>query len=283
MDSEDSDESLFWQIVDEHPLCVHHTRTGQLDPIKLSDFGTRAELRRLSIWDSWFGAIGIVDEIEVGIWPSRRFTKTFILDRSGRDYTERDRDILAVLRPHLAALYQRALERRRAAAVLTAFEQTPGRGVIILDPADRIELATAQAWMLLERYIGGAVGDRLPQPIVDWVTTLRTTPRKVTTLPTSAEPLDLEGSQGRLRIQLIDDVTLLVAERPNSASADLLTRREHEILELVAQGKSNAEIAETLWVTPATVRKHLEHVYGKLNVGSRTAAVARVFTKSHSL
>jgi DNA-binding CsgD family transcriptional regulator len=55
-----------------------------------------------------------------------------------------------------------------------------------------------------------------------------------------------------------------------------LTRREHEILAWVDRGKTNAEIAEVLWISPGTVRKHLENVYEKLGVQTRTAAVARL-------
>lgn len=58
-------------------------------------------------------------------------------------------------------------------------------------------------------------------------------------------------------------------------TADLLSAREHEVLDLVAGGASNAEIAQALWISPATVRKHLEHIYDKLGVGNRTAALAR--------
>jgi DNA-binding CsgD family transcriptional regulator len=44
----------------------------------------------------------------------------------------------------------------------------------------------------------------------------------------------------------------------------------------VAEGLSNAEIARVLVVEPSTVRKHLEHIYAKLGVGSRTAALAKL-------
>lgn len=53
-----------------------------------------------------------------------------------------------------------------------------------------------------------------------------------------------------------------------------LSVRENEVLDLVAGGASNAQIAERLWISPATVKKHLENVYAKLEVGSRTAALA---------
>jgi DNA-binding CsgD family transcriptional regulator len=54
-----------------------------------------------------------------------------------------------------------------------------------------------------------------------------------------------------------------------------LTAREREILNLVADGATNTRIAATLGISPATVRKHLEHIYEKLHVSTRTAAVAR--------
>ncbi len=54
-----------------------------------------------------------------------------------------------------------------------------------------------------------------------------------------------------------------------------LTRRELEILRLVSDGSSNAELAQQLWVTEQTVKFHLSNVYRKLDVPNRTAAAAR--------
>jgi DNA-binding CsgD family transcriptional regulator len=51
--------------------------------------------------------------------------------------------------------------------------------------------------------------------------------------------------------------------------------REREVLSWVARGKTNAEVARLLWLAPSTVRKHLENVYAKLGVSTRTAAAAR--------
>ncbi len=54
-----------------------------------------------------------------------------------------------------------------------------------------------------------------------------------------------------------------------------LTHREREVLELVAAGATNAAVAEALVVSPATVKKHLDNIYAKLDVSSRSAAAAR--------
>ena len=54
-----------------------------------------------------------------------------------------------------------------------------------------------------------------------------------------------------------------------------LSERELEVLRLVAVGKSNQNIADTLFITSGTVKKHLNNIFGKLNVQSRTQCVAR--------
>ena len=55
-------------------------------------------------------------------------------------------------------------------------------------------------------------------------------------------------------------------------AAQELTGREREILQLVAEGHSNAKLAKMLWVTEQTVKFHLSNVYRKLNVSNRTEA-----------
>jgi len=57
-------------------------------------------------------------------------------------------------------------------------------------------------------------------------------------------------------------------------AASLLTPREHEVFELLADGLQNAEIARLLVISPKTVATHVEHIYGKLGVRSRVQAVA---------
>jgi DNA-binding CsgD family transcriptional regulator len=58
-----------------------------------------------------------------------------------------------------------------------------------------------------------------------------------------------------------------------------LTPREREILEHVAEGRTNGEVAWLLGISPETVRKHLENAYEKLGVHTRTGAVAAVFPR----
>jgi DNA-binding CsgD family transcriptional regulator len=64
-----------------------------------------------------------------------------------------------------------------------------------------------------------------------------------------------------------------------SDGGGVLTARELEVLSLVAEGRTNGELARILWISPNTVRKHLENAFDKLGVHTRTAAVARVFER----
>jgi DNA-binding CsgD family transcriptional regulator len=61
-----------------------------------------------------------------------------------------------------------------------------------------------------------------------------------------------------------------------------LTPREREVVFLAGAGRTNADIAAELWISRATVKKHLENVYLKLGVNSRAAAASRVISRRHA-
>jgi DNA-binding CsgD family transcriptional regulator len=76
-------------------------------------------------------------------------------------------------------------------------------------------------------------------------------------------------------LQMVEPVLAgLLRGRARLGCDGQLSESEHRVLELVASGASNAEVAEQLSVSVSTVRKHLEHSYRKLGVTNRTAAVA---------
>ena len=75
---------------------------------------------------------------------------------------------------------------------------------------------------------------------------------------------------------LVQLYTRAARRREIPRGLELLTPREREVLALVAAGHTNREAARYLWISPYTVRAHLEHIFEKLEVTTRAAAVARV-------
>jgi DNA-binding NarL/FixJ family response regulator len=75
------------------------------------------------------------------------------------------------------------------------------------------------------------------------------------------------------KLLLAPNVAARLMERMRGPAEEALSSRELDVLKLVAKGASNKEIASQLYISEATVKSHLIHIYGKLNVADRTAAV----------
>ena len=82
----------------------------------------------------------------------------------------------------------------------------------------------------------------------------------------------------RTGARVIEHDARLLLGTATVANSDGLTTREREVIDHVAQGGTNRQIATALQISEATVRKHLEAVFKKLEVSTRTAAVARTRT-----
>jgi DNA-binding NarL/FixJ family response regulator len=78
---------------------------------------------------------------------------------------------------------------------------------------------------------------------------------------------------------LAPTVAAWLMTRMGTPAEDQLSAREIEVLQLVAKGNSNKEIGKTLHISTATVKTHLIHIYNKLGVGDRTAAVTTALEK----
>ena len=250
-------------LLEEHPLCLRQ-QEGHFGAVKLSDFLTPRELHRTWLYDTFF-AREVEYELEVSIPSPPWHTKTFLFDRSGgRDFTERDRLLLDLLQPHLARFWLAARTRRLLSSALAELDRVDEHdpcGVILLGLGGEVEFASPPTERLLREFFPARSGGRLPAALVEWLESGDT------------KPLIRRRDERRLTVQQADGA-LLLEERHEPIE---LTAREREILAWVARGKTNAEIAQLLWLAPKTVGKHLENVYAKLGVSTRTAAVARFF------
>jgi DNA-binding CsgD family transcriptional regulator len=248
-------------IVDaENPLLRHIWQGGA---VKISDFFTRRELHRTCIYNLCFKPYDCEDVLAVRLRIRRRARpKQFIFDRGGCDFSERDRAVLDLLNPYLVQLHRVSDSRRRLRAALAIHESTR-TAVVLLEEDDRVSFASTLAGELLDRYFG-AMTVHLPDPLASWLQERRRA--------TTGEPLTIKAGDRSLVVDLVDEA-LLLEERQ---CVPRLTARERDIIDLVTEGRTNAEIAERLWVSHATVKKHLDNIYAKLGVHTRTAAAAAI-------
>ena len=140
---------------------------------------------------------------------------------------------------------------------------------------------TQQAADWMDKYFPGwqTISDKLPPRVTDWLAVALTQVPNADTFVAQQgrDSLHLTVSQrGR-------ELLLLLEEQHEVATPSLnmyqLTPRELEVLGWVAKGKTNRDIAEILGMSPRTVNKHLEHIFVKLGVETRSAAAALVVGK----
>jgi DNA-binding CsgD family transcriptional regulator len=184
-----------------------------------------------------------------------------VFDACDRSFGDRDRELARMLQPHLGEIWRNASVRRRLGAALSAIEHEQSTGVLLLDGAGRVEYASGSARRILTDHLDVPPGG-LPDGIAEW-------------LEDADERLLLAGGDPTIVVEAAEDGSaLLLSERPAGVAA--LTPRERDVMRWVEDGLSNTEIARKLWIQPTTVRKHLEHVFDKLGVRSRTAALSKL-------
>lgn len=170
--SEDADDPYFWELWWSTEACVLVKTGPQAGATMLSDFLSAREWRQEPMYVVYTKPSGLFHELGVNLPDSRgRSLRLHCWRSPGRDFSERDRFLLSLLRPHIAAAY-RAAERQR-------------------------------------------------QPIQ-------------------------------------------------------LTPRQLELLAQVRRGLTNRQVARVMGLSEGTVRRHLENIYERLGVSSRTEAVARL-------
>jgi DNA-binding CsgD family transcriptional regulator len=174
----------------QHPLVRYHAFQGGSATHRISDSLSRQDFHRTGLYADYYRRVGLEYVMAVPLHVDRRTLVSIVLNRRGLDFSERDRERMELLRPHLSFLYRQACADATASAVQAA----PGR---------------------------------------------------------------------------------LAPVRADPAPAGL-TPREGEVMHWLSYGKTDADIAALLSISPRTVHKHLEHIYVKLGVETRTAAVMRV-------
>jgi DNA-binding CsgD family transcriptional regulator len=167
----------------DHPLVQQHGRNPGAVTLRINDVLQEHQFQRTPLFNDYYRPIRIDHAMAVPIHVDRNLLVSFVFNRSKRDFSDRERACMELIRPHLGNFYRltRALDSARSA------------------------------------------------------------------------PIVRNGSAPELR----------------------LSTREREVMHWLAGGKTDRDIGEILGISPRTVHKHLQRIYEKLGVETRTAAVMR--------
>jgi DNA-binding CsgD family transcriptional regulator len=171
----------------EHPLVQVHGERGHPHVHRISDSLSTAAFRRTPLYADYYCRIGLDCVLALPVYQDQGWLVSWVLNRHGRDFSDRDAALLDQVRAPLARFFQQT------------------------------------GWL-----------QRLAPPLAQ------------------RPPV-----------------------RPTLSASTPLTPREREVLQWVAAGKTDRDIAQIVGTSPRTVHKHLQHVYAKLGVETRTAAAMR--------
>ncbi|WP_332777357.1 response regulator transcription factor [Polaromonas sp.] len=236
------------------------------------------------------------------------------LEAGGVDYVTKPikpKEVMARMGVHLQGARRARQEARQAGQARSALDAFGYASITVRADDGKLMWQTPLARDLLMRYYGTSA-PQTPEPVLNWLR--RHTghdPHGALRLPPGGaqammEPPRLTVEQGprrltfRLHQQTGDqgseatgegggDWLIIMRETSDDAVVEAmslsfrLTAREAEVLYWVVKGKINRDIGDILGASPATVKKHLERVYAKLGVETRTAAAGMAMNRIRQL
>jgi DNA-binding CsgD family transcriptional regulator len=280
----------FAALAHQHPVITRQMNRQDLSVHKISDFLSRESYHQLELYTDVYRPLGVEYQISAALETRRSQITAFALSRHSRDYSERDRAVLEHFRGQLLV----ALRNLRAA---DQARQTITDATLAMDQHSLATLAVSREGRILDHtgvaldWIGPCPEGRLPANILNW-SRRRLAPSGNLKLKKNP-PLLLKRAHGELAIRVVPASTrsgrMVFSLRLDPALAWLknsaalkLSPRQFEVAWWVSEGKTNADIAGILGISPRTVHKHVENIFKRLGVKSRVAVSVRILEEKHT-
>lgn len=122
---------VFDRYFHEHPLVRAHGRNPSAVTRRISDLVPTDAFRQTPLYNDYYRPIGIRHAMAVPIYVDRRLLVSFVFNRAGSAFSDRDRDLAETVRPHLTNLY------RLGAAAEPALKRSAGEAAEALTPRER--------------------------------------------------------------------------------------------------------------------------------------------------
>jgi DNA-binding CsgD family transcriptional regulator len=271
---------FFEKHLHDNPLVGYYQTTGDTrvrgwgDPEVGTVAGTALDR-------TFYRPNGIYSQVAMALPAPAGILIGIAVNRGTEGFSPADRALLELLRPHLVHAY-RAVQVRSDASLLSRMLSEHGWAVVLVDSDGRVVRSSPGAVASAARYgLDIAEGTQLAAGPLDSIRRIIKAYDPATPAVASA-PVPVVGAAGTLEAIVVPSTVgpHVVLLRAQSSMASLraagLTQRQAEVALRLAAGESSQEIARQLRISPATARKHLESVFDRLGVRSRTAAVARI-------
>lgn len=258
----------------QNPLMSHYARTRDGRAYRFSDVADQRELDRLELFSEFYRSLGVRHQIAFTLPSPPHLTFGLALSRGGRNYSDRDRDVLNLTRPHLIQAYRNVQARERAADLIEALRRgvdAGGEAIAIVDAGQLSFVSQAARGFLLA--LGWQDGGAPPQALLEPGPTGRLW-----------DPLLIRNDGGNTIVRRLPSGSresfVVVFERPRTELTEIALRslglspRESEVLRLLARGQSTGSIATQMQISPRTVHKHTERIHAKLGTHDRAQAIA---------
>lgn len=272
-----------------HPVLQYHEQSDAPQVRAIDDFLPLIRWCREPLYNEFFRPLGVLRQMVVPLPRRDGLNIGIAINRVSKSFSKRDRLIGSLLREHLFQAHRTVAEAQELRQRLASWERginSLGIALVVITDRGRVVDCMPAGARLLERYFEAPASGStsLPGEVWRWAHAQIERLRAAGPSLSPPEPLVVRAIDAELTLHLYHhgDGQYMIAlwelsRRPNPQLLCRLgvTRREGEVLCKVIQGLTNAEIASGLGISPRTVQKHLERIFTKFGVSTRTEAAMK--------